>query len=52
MKFIITEDEKNRIRGLYEMVGDKYYYSLKGQNNWVEANGKVLESIKNKVTFS
>jgi hypothetical protein len=36
----------------YKLSGGKYYYSLKGQNNWVEANGKGLESIKTKVTFS
>lgn len=36
----------------YKLSGGKYYYSLKGQNNWVEANGKGLESIKSKVTFS
>ena len=36
----------------YKLSGDKYYYSLKGQNNWIEANGKGLESIKSKVTFS
>jgi len=36
----------------YKLSDDKYYYSLKGQNNWVEANGKGLESIKSKVTFS
>jgi hypothetical protein len=36
----------------YKLSGDKYYYSLKGQNKWVEANGKGLESIKTKVTFS
>jgi hypothetical protein len=36
----------------YKLSGGKYYYSLKGQNNWVEANGKGLESIKSKVNFS
>jgi len=36
----------------YKLSGGKYYYSLKGQNNWVEANAKGLESIKSKVTFS
>jgi hypothetical protein len=35
----------------YKLSGGKYYYSTKGQNNWVEAKGKGLQSIKNKVTF-
>ena len=35
----------------YKLSGDKYYYSLKGQNNWIEAIGKGLASIKSKVTF-
>ena len=26
----------------YKLSGGKYYYSLKGQNNWVEANGKKM----------
>lgn len=36
----------------YKLSGDKYYYSLKGQNKWIEANGKGLESIKSNVNFS
>lgn len=36
----------------YKLSGGKYYYSLKGQNKWVEANGAGLESIKSKVNFS
>jgi hypothetical protein len=35
----------------YKLSGGKYYYSKKGQNNWVEAKGKGLESIKAKVKF-
>jgi hypothetical protein len=36
----------------YKLSGGKYYYSLKGQNKWIEANGKGLEAIKTKITFS
>jgi hypothetical protein len=36
----------------YKLSGGKYYYSLKGQNKWIEANGKGLESIKSKINFS
>ena len=35
----------------YKLSGGKYYYSTKGQNNWVEAKGTGLEAIKSKVTF-
>jgi hypothetical protein len=35
----------------YKLSGGKYYYSTKGQNNWVEAKGKGLEAIKSKVKF-
>lgn len=35
----------------YKLSGGKYYYSVKGQNKWVEAKGKSLQSIKSKVKF-
>jgi len=35
----------------YKLSGGKYYYSAKGQNKWVEAKGKGLQSIKSKVKF-
>ena len=35
----------------YKLSSGKYYYSLKGKNNWVEAKGKSLDAIKTKVTF-
>jgi hypothetical protein len=35
----------------YKLSGGKYYYSAKGQNKWIEAKGKGLESIKSKVKF-
>ena len=35
----------------YKLENGKYYYSLKGKNSWVEAKGKGLESIKQKVKF-
>jgi len=35
----------------YKFEGGKYYYSLKGKNNWVEAKGNGLESIKKNVKF-
>lgn len=35
----------------YKLSGGKYYYSTKGQNNWIEAKGKGLEAIKSKVKF-
>lgn len=35
----------------YKLSNGKYYYSLKGQNKWVEATGKGLESIKMRVKF-
>ena len=35
----------------YKLSGGKYYYSKKGQNNWVEAKEKGLKSIKSKVKF-
>jgi hypothetical protein len=31
--------------------GGKYYYSKKGQNNWVEAKGNGLDAIKSKIKF-
>ena len=35
----------------YKLSGGKYYYSVKGQNKWVEAKGKGLDAIKYKVKF-
>jgi len=35
----------------YKLSNGKYYYSKKNENNWVEAKGKGLESIKSKVKF-
>jgi hypothetical protein len=35
----------------YKLSNGKYYYTKKGQNNWIEANGKGLEAIKSKVKF-
>lgn len=35
----------------YKLSNGKYYYTLKGQNKWIEANGKSLESIKSKIKF-
>ncbi len=35
----------------YKLSGGKYYYSKKGQNNWIEAKEKGLKSIKAKVKF-
>jgi hypothetical protein len=35
----------------YKLSNGKYYYSTKGQNKWIEAKGKGLESIKSKVKF-
>jgi hypothetical protein len=35
----------------YKLSNGKYYYSLKGQNKWVEAKGKGLEHIKTKIKF-
>jgi hypothetical protein len=35
----------------YKLSGGKYYYSAKGQNKWIEAKGKGLESIKSKIKF-
>jgi hypothetical protein len=35
----------------YKLSNGKYYYSLKGQNKWVEAKGKGLEDIKTKIKF-
>lgn len=35
----------------YKLSNGKYYYSLKGQNKWVEAKGKGLEAIKTKIKF-
>jgi hypothetical protein len=35
----------------YKLSDGKYYYTAKGQNKWVEATGKGLESIKTKVKF-
>ena len=35
----------------YKLSNGKYYYSKKGLNQWVEAKGKGLESIKSKIKF-
>jgi|688.fasta_scaffold251195_2 hypothetical protein len=35
----------------YKLENGKYYYSKKGQNKWIEAKGKGLESIKSKIKF-
>jgi hypothetical protein len=35
----------------YKLSDGKYYYSKKGLNQWIEAKGKGLESIKSKVKF-
>jgi len=35
----------------YKLSNGKYYYSAKGQNKWIEATGKGLESIKFNVKF-
>ena len=35
----------------YKLENEKYYYSLKGQNKWIEAKGKGLSSIKTNVKF-
>jgi hypothetical protein len=35
----------------YKLSNGKYYYTKKGMNQWVEATGKALESIKSKVKF-
>jgi hypothetical protein len=35
----------------YKLSNGKYYYSTKGQNKWIEAKGKGVESIKSKVKF-
>jgi len=35
----------------YKFSNGKYYYSMKGQNKWIEAKGKGIESIKTKVKF-
>ena len=35
----------------YKLSNGKYYYTKKGMNQWVEATGKSLESIKSKVKF-
>ena len=35
----------------YKLENGKYYYSTKGQNKWIEARGKGLESIKTKIKF-
>jgi uncharacterized protein YifE (UPF0438 family) len=35
----------------YKLENNKYYYSYKGKNSWVEAKGKSLEAIKSKVKF-
>jgi hypothetical protein len=35
----------------YKLSGGKYYYSKKGQNNWIVAKGKGLEAIKTKIKF-
>jgi hypothetical protein len=35
----------------YKLSGGKYYYSKKGQNQWIESKGKRLEAIKSKIKF-
>jgi hypothetical protein len=35
----------------YKLENGKYYYSLKGQNKWVESTGNGLLSIKTNVKF-
>lgn len=35
----------------YKLSGEKYYYSKKNENNWIEAKGKGLEAIKSKIKF-
>ena len=35
----------------YKLSNGKYYYTLKGQNKWVEAKGKSLDAIKTRVKF-
>jgi hypothetical protein len=35
----------------YKLSNGKYYYSKKNENNWIEAKGKGLESIKNNIEF-
>ena len=35
----------------YKLSNGKYYYSLKGQNKWVEAKGRGLDAIKTKIKF-
>jgi hypothetical protein len=35
----------------YKLSDGKYYYSVKGQDNWIEAKGKGLQAIKQKVKF-
>ena len=35
----------------YKLENGKYFYSLKGKNQWIEAKGKGLESIKAKIKF-
>jgi len=35
----------------YKLENGKYYYSVKGQNKWIEAKGKGLQAIKTRVKF-
>ena len=35
----------------YKLSNGKYYYSLKGQNKWIEATGNGLNAIKTRVKF-
>ena len=35
----------------YKLSGGKYYYTTKGEDNWIEAKGKGLEAIKSKIQF-
>jgi hypothetical protein len=35
----------------YKLSGEKYYYSKKNENNWIEAKGKGLDAIKTKIKF-
>ena len=51
---IIAEEKINTTNDKtydYKLSNGKYYYSLKGQNKWVEAKGNGLNSIKTKVKF-
>jgi hypothetical protein len=36
----------------YKLENGKYYYSRKGKNKWIEAKGRGLNAIKEKVKFN